>query len=892
MKACGKTRLDGWWSRAAGILIFFLAQAAACSGGSGESDAGQEDGVTEDGDGGGGPDLNPTEGDRDGDGLPDAVEDANDNGVVDPGETDPDDPDTDGDGLIDGVEDHNHNGHVDWGETDPLDTDTDGDGIPDGVEDANGNGEVDPGETDPRKTDSDGDGLPDGLEDADHDGQVDQGETDPAEADTDGDGLTDGQEDRNGNGVVDPGETDPTNPDMDGDGVADGDEDRDGDGRLGECSTPCDTDEDCAEGEVCATRAGVCYSSACSKGETDPFVADTDHDGVSDAQEASTLVCSADRLKVVDFHSSEPADFRLALETFFETISVLYNGGTEVGLMFHDLDHQIAGFALYRPPSAASAAGQEAIDRGVLNTMAGVTAATSRALATFDGYDAVIADYDLAIQPVTPPELANQIVENLTGGAQMNGLLQPAGNSFGSYHLSTETVYRDGTRVLVLGALASTSLLDDDQRIRLADVTNSTALAGCTDQPDIQCDTFISVGMQPVDFIWVVDNSESMADEQAAVAAAADAMASLLENTTLDWRVAVTKSDPTQGGGLLFTPFIRDIDRFKSDIILVGTGGAPHEYSLQMGLDAIDNSLLCTPEGADEPYKLRCAAQRIVIIFSDEDDESIELNSGGDNYAGPPDADLVNQFIGEYRSRDAVLFAIVGGEPKCPTALNSSKGINAVVNGVGGGTVGSICDANQTVNVENIIRAAFGVSSTYRLTEPPISSTIKVARVPQPGQSPQEVPRSRSDGFDYDGVSNSIIFYGDSRPMVDGLDVVASYRNFVDCVPQPEDCNGRDDDCDGLTDEDFDEDGDGWSQCGGDCDDGNPGVHPGAEEICDHLDNDCDGEVDEGFDADGDGFRTCDGDCDENDPTIFPTAFELCDGKDNDCDGITDPECG
>jgi arylsulfatase A-like enzyme len=42
--------------------------------------------------------------DSDGDGIPDLVEDANRNGLVDPGETDPDNPDTDGDGTSDGVE--------------------------------------------------------------------------------------------------------------------------------------------------------------------------------------------------------------------------------------------------------------------------------------------------------------------------------------------------------------------------------------------------------------------------------------------------------------------------------------------------------------------------------------------------------------------------------------------------------------------------------------------------------------------------------------------------------------------------------------------------------------------------------------------------------------------
>ncbi len=46
-----------------------------------------------------------------------------------------------------------------------------------------------------------------------------------------------------------------------------------------------------------------------------------------------------------------------------------------------------------------------------------------------------------------------------------------------------------------------------------------------------------------------------------------------------------------------------------------------------------------------------------------------------------------------------------------------------------------------------------------------------------------------------------------------------------------------------------DADGDGYTTCENDCDDGDPGIHPGAAEICDFKDNDCDGATDEGFDV-------------------------------------------
>ena len=63
--------------------------------------------------------------------------------------------------------------------------------------------------------------------------------------------------------------------------------------------------------------------------------------------------------------------------------------------------------------------------------------------------------------------------------------------------------------------------------------------------------------------------------------------------------------------------------------------------------------------------------------------------------------------------------------------------------------------------------------------------------------------------------------------------------------PGTEVCNGVDDDCDGLTDESFDQDGDGYTSCGGDCADSVAAVHPGAVEVFNGVDDDCNGRIDD-----------------------------------------------
>ena len=106
---------------------------------------------------------------------------------------------------------------------DPTDTDSDDDGIPDEVEDANGNGIVDTVETSPCDPDTDGDGIQDGTEfgltlvdiGPDTDPQVFIPDADPITTtnplnpDTDNDGISDGDEDLDHDGMVDPGEGDP-----------------------------------------------------------------------------------------------------------------------------------------------------------------------------------------------------------------------------------------------------------------------------------------------------------------------------------------------------------------------------------------------------------------------------------------------------------------------------------------------------------------------------------------------------------------------------------------------------------------------------------------------------------------------------------------------------------
>ncbi len=160
------------------------------------------------------------------------------------------------------------------------------------------------------------------------------------------------------------------------------------------------------------------------------------------------------------------------------------------------------------------------------------------------------------------------------------------------------------------------------------------------------------------------------------------------------------------------------------------------------------------------------------------------------------------------------------------------------------------------------------------------------------------------------------------RPMLRLLPLLfalplAGCLTFLTEHPGTSDDDDAVDDDDVVDDDDAadDADQDGWTVEEGDCDDGDPARHPGADEECDGVDSNCDGVEDTDLpgdtwyrDFDNDGFggagpdasiSACvappgyvdnDRDCADTNASVHPDAPEVCNGMDDDCDG--DPDNG
>jgi hypothetical protein len=778
--------------------------------------------------------TNPRARDTDGDGIADGVEDANRNGTVDAGETSPRARDTDGDGIADGVEDINRNGQIDPGETSPVNVDSDGDTLGDGVEDSNRNGSREATETDARSPDTDCDGLRDDeeltlmtspiLADTDRDGIADGVElgrtmavpgstcpgfvpdadpatmTSPLNPDSDMDGVPDGGEDTNGNGRVDMGELNPGNADSDMDGIADGDEVLAGTNPLDPMSPSPDI------------RSGV------------------------------TSICSDAALKVVDFDQNAMADWTLANEQSTAYVPLTVNVADTYAAALDDSTQQFAGFVLAMPsfPAGLDANAQLNALLMRINGSAGaqqlnvVQRSAPRQITSHDTFPTAVSGvYEVSVlaNPRNASSLRNSLLYIMSGqgAGAYAGLPTNVGGAGSQFVLNFQILVRPAqSRVIIVAAVLDRATYDGTSNASffLNDLTNGSALALNGARRGKACNPFVTAGQAVADFIWMSDISGSTDDDRGRVAQAAQRVFQELSNNGVDFRMGVVQHTENSiirgagnGGTLLGNGFTRNQADFVNSFNQGGGDGC--EFGLDAASSAITRALPRTPAGTPEnARRLREGATLAVLYISDEyaqeitegqcgiDPGGAACNTGvGDLFSASnnnicqfaPNAaqqacidQVVAPYIQQIRDQGGVAFAQVinpnpagacnQGQFRCPQpgsqeANEPGRGYIEVVNAFGG-TYYSPCVDNPGQALQAIVDAVTGAASQFQLTGQPISSTVKVGVTRMGTGMTQEVPRSKTNGFDYDPVSNSIFFRGSSRPAV-GDRVTVSYRVWL-----------------------------------------------------------------------------------------------------------------
>lgn len=330
----------------------------------------------------------------------------------------------------------------------------------------------------------------------------------------------------------------------------------------------------------------------------------------------------------------------------------------------------------------------------------------------------------------------------------------------------------------------------------------SSALASFVDTDALRCEPFATRGAK-VDLLFSVDDSASMPDQQAALAAVAAPLGGsnrgVRRGFTRDinqFRAWLTKDSVCDAGtctGVSPTAAC-DSNGAAADgrnggcwIGAGGTGNVPAEAILGAARKAVDDLTPGVP--ADQVDRNRSDAQVVVVLLGDADDQTSGYATSSVGCAGAPSANCepVEHFADFFSGQNKLGKKIIVHAIACPDGASCKETqstprrhfqVVGALGGVSGDiTSGPSIQAALAAIVSNVIG-----NGGRRLQEPPIGASIKVAlaAVQSPARcNKADLPRSRVDGFDFDGRSGTLSLFGACRPPAPATAAAVSYRYWV-----------------------------------------------------------------------------------------------------------------
>lgn len=269
-------------------------------------------------------------------------------------------------------------------------------------------------------------------------------------------------------------------------------------------------------------------------------------------------------------------------------------------------------------------------------------------------------------------------------------------------------------------------------------------LAACQSDQGISRNTHNDVFMQEpnseVDILWVIDNSNSMAEEQARVADGFESFIVNIEETNIDFQLGVITTDMdldnAQRGQLLGNPRVLTSDdnyvqKFKN-LVQVGTDGSDKEKGLAAAMEALTEPMI----SGDNLGFLREDAVLSIIFVSDEndcsDDEVLSNEPSTACYEESERLVPITEFIYGFRGvkgpsgARVIASAIVG--PKVADGCDGSwpgHRYSALAEGLGG-QVGNICDDDYGGLMYDLGLAVSGELNTFQLSYAAVIDTLEV----------------------------------------------------------------------------------------------------------------------------------------------------------------------
>jgi hypothetical protein len=290
----------------------------------------------------------------------------------------------------------------------------------------------------------------------------------------------------------------------------------------------------------------------------------------------------------------------------------------------------------------------------------------------------------------------------------------------------------------------------------------------------------------PVDILWVVDDSGSMAAVQTELGVGFPNLLAPLTADAVDWQMGITTTDvadparrgrlvPINGlGDVLLYPDIANLETRFAQRVLVGATGSDMERGLQAAWFAVTPPL----STHDNAGFLRPDAALAIIVVSDEDDCSDEGALAGQDpglCVSQPQALVPTD---TYLAR---LTELKGGAEQVGVYALVETGLTGEFEGCGGNNPGSryIALARSTAGDVAPICGDFGahlgaigeqiagLRRAVALSRTPEPSTLDVAIIADvEGALPEGLPEdpTRTEGWTYESASNTIRFWGAAVP--------------------------------------------------------------------------------------------------------------------------------
>ncbi len=308
-------------------------------------------------------------------------------------------------------------------------------------------------------------------------------------------------------------------------------------------------------------------------------------------------------------------------------------------------------------------------------------------------------------------------------------------------------------------------------------------------------DEFIQRTAEASDILFVVDNSCSMAEEQAALQQNFWNFIQFFVDSGLDYHIGITTLDDFSGGfgfpaqwpvGQLFGS-TRYIDNNTVDPVTAFTNnmtmGDQGYGACEVGLEATFRAVSPSPDGYSDQYNAgfyRDAALLSVVIVSDEADGTTSPMECTDwaSYMGYQEfIPWITNLKGSH-SIDMIQFAaIVGDSPSgCSSPWGDAErgaGYLEVVDGLGEdhATFFSICDQDWSDVMTQLGLEAAGLRTSFYLSLVPVEGTLEAYLDPDGADGPDEEIQifedpsySQQYSFVYNRVSNSLDFTTDTMP--------------------------------------------------------------------------------------------------------------------------------